>query len=156
MGLSFSVPKSIKVPGSLLNIYKALENDSSLKFKKPNPPHGDLTKWANQGVLMLNVVLTVEMGKSNSHKGLGWNEFTDAVIKAIGNKKKGVVFLLWGKFAQGKKKFVDTSKNLVLEYSHPSPLASTSGADFSKCKDFGKTNEYLKKQGSTPIDWNID
>eukprot|EP01022_Parablepharisma_sp_SALTPOND_P004466 TRINITY_DN120353_c1_g1_i1.p1 TRINITY_DN120353_c1_g1~~TRINITY_DN120353_c1_g1_i1.p1 ORF type:complete len:593 (+),score=63.51 TRINITY_DN120353_c1_g1_i1:5864-7642(+) len=156
MGLSFSVPKTIKVPGSLQNIYKALENDSEVNFKKPSPPHGDLTKWAVQGVLLLNAVLTVKPGKSNSHKGLGWESFTDAVIQAIGRKKTGVVFLLWGKFAQAKKKFVDTVKHRVLEYCHPSPLAASSGGDFKKCPHFSQTNKYLKEQGKGPIDWNVD
>jgi len=156
MGLSFSVPKTIKVPGSLNNIYKALEADKELNFKRPSPPHGDLTKWAMQGVLLLNAVLTVVPGKSNSHKGLGWENFTDAVIKAISNKKSGVSFLLWGKFAQNKKKLINSANNKIMEYCHPSPLAMGSGNDFSKCRHFGDTNKYLKSQGKTPIDWNVD
>jgi len=156
MGLSFSVPKDVKVPGSLKNIYKALENDNKVKFKRPSPLHGDLTKWANQNVLLLNVVLTVREKKANSHKGLGWEQFTEAVISAIGKKKSGVVFFLWGKFAQGKKKFIDGSKNLILEYAHPSPLSASSGADFSKCKNFSQANEYLISKGNDPINWNVD
>lgn len=155
MGLSFSVPKGTKVPGSLKNIYKALENDKDLNFKRPNPEHGDLTSWAKQGVLLLNVVMTVKAGASNSHKDQGWEHFTESVIKTISQKKKGVVFLLWGKFAQGKKKLVDEKKHKVLEYSHPSPLAATGGHDFGKCKDFSRANAFLKENGLTEIDWNL-
>jgi len=156
MGLSFSVPKGIPVPGSLHNIYAALANDPNLSFKKPNPAHGDLSNWATQGVLLINAVLTVEEGKSNSHKGLGWSEFTDEVIKVIGNKKKGVAFLLWGKFAQAKKKFINQRNHKVLEYCHPSPLAANKKNDFKKCLHFSQANEYLLETGNSPINWNVD
>lgn len=156
MGLSFSVPKGVKVPGSLVNIYKALENDKELSFKMPKPAHGDLTKWANQGVLLLNAVMTVKAGKSNSHKGLGWEHFTDAVIQAIGRKKKGVVFMLWGKFAQAKKKLLDAGKHKILEYCHPSPLAAAAGGNFKICKHFSEANGYLKANGAVEVDWNVN
>ena len=107
-------------------------------------------------MLLLNAVLTVKAGKSNSHKGMGWESFTDAVIKAIGQKKKGVVFLLWGKFAQAKKKFVDAGKHKILEFCHPSPLAATGGGDFKQCKHFSMANKYLKENGANAIDWNVD
>jgi len=154
MGLSFSVPKGTSVPPSLKNVFAALENDKEVSFKNPKPIHGDLTKWAKQGVLLLNSVLTVREGASNSHKELEWDKFTDEVIRTIGAKKSGVVFMLWGKFAQAKAKFINRDKHKVLEYAHPSPLAS--GVDFAKCPHFSQANKYLKKQGCDPIDWNID
>eukprot|EP00826_Nyctotherus_ovalis_P046690 TRINITY_DN5308_c0_g6_i2.p1 TRINITY_DN5308_c0_g6~~TRINITY_DN5308_c0_g6_i2.p1 ORF type:complete len:340 (-),score=102.23 TRINITY_DN5308_c0_g6_i2:226-1245(-) len=155
MGLCFSVPRGTSVPGSLRNIYAALANDAKVSFTWPKPLHGDLSRWAAQGVLLINSVLTVEAGKSNSHKALGWSEFTDEVIKAIGNKKKEVVFLLWGKFAQAKKKFVNQGNHKVLEYCHPWRLAASAKNNFKKCLHFSQTNEYLAEKGKEGIDWNV-
>jgi uracil-DNA glycosylase len=149
MGLSFSVPKGVRTPPSLANIYKELKSDLGLTI----PPHGDLTKWANQGVLLLNAMLTVEAGKPASHQQIGWQTFTDAVIHRISDHKRGVVFLLWGRFAQGKKALIDPSRHFVLEAAHPSPLARDA---FSGCRHFSKTNEILAKQGLPPIDWQIE
>eukprot|EP00743_Colponemidia_sp_Colp-15_P000309 GILK01000360.1.p1 GENE.GILK01000360.1~~GILK01000360.1.p1 ORF type:complete len:312 (-),score=48.80 GILK01000360.1:272-1126(-) len=149
-GLCFSVLKPVKAPPSLVNIYKELEEDQRVEFSRPK--HGDLSKWAQQGVFMLNAVLTVERGKPNSHKKWGWEQFTDAAIKAINSQKSGVVFLLWGKDAQVKGKIVDRNKHHVLEAPHPSPLAR----GFNGCGHFGKTNELLQEQGLTAIDWALD
>jgi uracil-DNA glycosylase len=153
MGLSFSVNKTQKIPPSLINIYKCLENDKKLNFKKPS--HGDLTFWAKQGVFLLNSTLTVECRKANSHqKNSKWNEFTDFVIKVINKNKEHVVFLLWGNFAIGKKKFIDENKHLVVCNIHPSPLAAKFG-NFWESKQFSLCNEYLKKFGIKEIDWQI-
>ncbi len=153
MGLSFSVNKTQKIPPSLINIYKCLENDKKLNFKKPS--HGDLTFWAKQGVFLLNSTLTVECRKANSHqKNSKWNEFTDFVIKVINKNKEHVVFLLWGNFAIGKKKFIDENKHLVVCNIHPSPLAAKFG-NFWESKQFSLCNEYLKKNGIEEIDWQI-
>jgi uracil-DNA glycosylase len=148
MGLSFSVPQGVRVPPSLVNIYKEINRDLGL----PIPKHGDLTRWADQGVLMLNAMLTVEGGKPASHQKIGWQTFTDAVIKKISDEKTGVVFLLWGKFAQGKKLLIDQSKHYVLESAHPSPLA---GNAFQGCGHFSRANELLQTQGLGPIDWQL-
>lgn len=148
MGLSFSVPHGVRVPPSLVNIYKEINRDLGL----PIPKHGDLTRWADQGVLMLNAMLTVEGGKPASHQKIGWQTFTDAVIKKISDEKTGVVFLLWGKFAQGKKLLIDQSKHHVLESAHPSPLA---GNAFQGCGHFSRVNEILQQQGLSPIDWQL-
>jgi uracil-DNA glycosylase len=153
MGLSFSVPKEIRIPPSLKNIFKCLEEDKNLNFKSPK--HGDLTKWANQGVFLLNATLTVVEKKANSHqKTSGWSEFTDFVIKTIDKEKKGIVFLLWGNFAKEKKRFITQSKNHIIENIHPSPLAANKG-NFSN-NQFSKTNEILQKEGYTAIDWNLN
>lgn len=153
MGLSFSVPKGIKVPKSLANIYKCLENDKNIKFKAPS--HGDLTKWANQGVLLLNATLTVIEKKMNSHeKSSGWGEFTDHVIKTISDEKKGIVFLLWGNFAKSKKKFINEKAHHVIENIHPSPLAASKG-NFADSDQFSKSNQLLKEQGKEEIDWTL-
>lgn len=153
MGLSFSVNKSQAIPPSLMNIYKCLENDKKLNFKKPS--HGDLTFWAKQGVFLLNSTLTVECRKANSHqKNSKWNEFTDFVIKVINKNKEHVVFLLWGNFAIGKKKFIDENKHFVVCNIHPSPLAAKFGK-FWESKQFSLCNEYLKKNGIEEIDWQI-
>jgi uracil-DNA glycosylase len=146
MGLSFSVPKGVRTPPSLNNIYKELNN--SLGISVPN--HGDLTAWATQGVLLLNAMLTVEKNAPASHSKIGWQTFTDAVIKAVSDHKSGVVFLFWGKFAQSKKVLVDTTKHHVLESVHPSPLA---GNAFQGCGHFVKTNDILSKQGQEAINW---
>jgi len=152
MGLSFSVPKGIKIPPSLLNIYKSLESDPNMKgFKRPN--HGDLTKWAEQGVFMLNAVLTVQDSNPNSHKKEGWNTFTDAVVKAINKECNNVVFMLWGKDAEKKATGVDEKKHHVLRTSHPSGLSYTKG--FDKAYHFSKCNDYLKKNGLKEIDWTL-
>jgi len=148
MGLSFSVPKGKKVPPSLVNIYKEINRDLGLAI----PTHGNLTPWAEQGVLLLNAMLTVEANKPASHQKIGWQVFTDAVIRHISEKKEGVVFLLWGKYAQGKKTLVDETKHYVLQAPHPSPLA---GNGFQNCGHFSRTNELLEKQGKPPIDWRL-
>lgn len=148
MGLCFSVPKGVRVPPSLVNIYKEIQADLGL----PIPSHGDLTAWADQGVLLLNAMLTVEAGKPASHQKIGWQTFTDAVIRCVSDKKDGVVFLLWGRFAQGKKSLIDEMRHYVLEAAHPSPLA---GDAFSGCRHFSRTNELLEKQGKTPVDWSL-
>ena len=148
MGLCFSVPKGKKVPPSLVNIYKEINRDLGFAI----PAHGDLTPWAEQGVLLLNAMLTVEANKPASHQKIGWQTFTDAVIRHISEKKEGVVFLLWGKFAQGKKALIDETKHSVLQSPHPSPLA---GNGFQGCGHFSRTNELLEKQGKPPIDWRL-
>ena len=148
MGLSFSVPKGEKIPPSLVNIYKEITSETGLSM----PSHGDLTGWANQGVLLLNAVLTVRAHQANSHKGKGWENFTDAIIKKISSLKENVVFLLWGRNARDKKVFIDTKKHLVLECAHPSPLSAYNG--FFGCNHFNKTNEYLSNHNKTPIDWS--
>lgn len=148
MGLSFSVPKGVRVPPSLQNIYKELNSDLGC----PIPNHGDLTKWAEQGVFLLNASLTVEQGKSNSHAKCGWHTFTDAVIRNISEEKEGLVFMLWGNFAKQKAALIDPFKHLVLEAAHPSPLA---GGAFFGSKHFSKANEYLATQGKETIDWCV-
>lgn len=148
MGLSFSVPKGQKVPPSLVNIYKEIEKETGEKM----PDHGDLTGWAKQGVLLLNAVLTVREHLANSHKNMGWEDFTDGVIKKISTLKSGVVFILWGANARSKKALIDGEKHLILESAHPSPLSAYNG--FFGCGHFNKTNEYLESQGKTPIKWS--
>jgi uracil-DNA glycosylase len=148
MGLSFSVPQGVRVPPSLQNIYK--EINTSLGY--PVPKHGDLTKWAAQGVLLLNAILTVEKNMPASHSKIGWASFTDDVIRTISEQKTGIVFLLWGKFAQTKKALIDTEKHFVFESAHPSPLA---GNAFQGCGHFVKTNEVLEGQGKLKIDWQV-
>jgi uracil-DNA glycosylase len=149
MGLSFSVPKGVKPPPSLVNIFKELKSDIGL----PIPTNGDLTPWANQGVLLLNAVLTVREDEPASHAKIGWMHFTDAVIKKISDEKKGIVFLLWGKFAEQKQILIDETKHFVLKAAHPSPFSADKG--FFGCKHFSKTNELLAKQGLQVIDWHI-
>lgn len=148
MGLCFSVPQGVRTPPSLVNIYKELQ--SELGFQPPK--HGDLSHWAEQGVLLLNAILTVEARQPASHQKIGWQTFTDAVIQAISQHSDGVVFLLWGNFAKSKKPLIDDSKHYVLEAAHPSPLA---GNAFQGCGHFAYTNEILKKQGKGPIDWQL-
>jgi uracil-DNA glycosylase len=150
-GLCFSVPDGIAPPPSLLNIFKELNTD--LGIPVPNPKKGNLDKWAKQGVLLLNATLTVQANAAGSHQGKGWEQFTDAVIRTISEKKSGIVFLLWGKYAQGKEKLIDLSKHYVLKAAHPSPLA---GGAFFGSKHFSKTNELLQKQDLEPIDWKIE
>lgn len=149
MGLSFSVPRSQKVPASLRNVYKELAANID-GFQIPN--HGDLSNWAKQGVFMLNAMLTVEHKKAGSHKKIGWQKFTDAVIKKLSDEKEGLIFMLWGNFAKGKKVFIDTEKHHVLESAHPSPLA---GNAFLGNEHFAKANKILTSQGKKPIDWQV-
>ncbi|MAO70905.1 MAG: uracil-DNA glycosylase [Flavobacteriales bacterium] len=148
-GLSFSVPRGIKPPPSLVNIYKEIEEDLGIT----NYDNGDLTLWANQGVLLLNVTLTVRANNAGSHQNKGWEKFTDKVISTISDKKKGVIFLLWGKFAQNKEKLIDTYKHHILKSSHPSPLSAYRG--FFGCKHFSKANRILQKQGKSEIKWQL-
>ncbi len=148
-GLCFSVSPGIAQPPSLLNIFKELQSDLGI----PVPKTGNLEPWADQGVLLLNATLTVRQGQAGSHQGKGWETFTDAVIKKISEQKKGVVFLLWGRYAHSKEDLIDKNKHFILKAAHPSPLAR--GAFFG-CKHFSKTNELLKQQGLEPIDWRIE
>lgn len=147
MGLSFSVPQGIEKPPSLVNMFKELKQELGIPINQS----GDLTGWARQGVLLLNAVLTVREHQPNSHKGKGWEQFTDSIIKTISDKKTGVVFLLWGANARSKKQLIDKNKHLILECAHPSPLSAYNG--FFGCGHFVKTNEYLVKMGKTPIEW---
>jgi uracil-DNA glycosylase len=146
-GLCFSVPQNVKPPRSLINIFKELNSDLGM----PAPTHGNLESWANQGVLLLNTTLTVKAGQPLSHQNMGWEIFTDHVIKTLSNQKKGLVFLLWGRNAHVKEVLIDASKHTVLKAAHPSPFSAANG--FFGCQHFSKTNEILKKQGSEPIDW---
>lgn len=148
-GLCFSVQDGIKPPPSLVNIYKEINKDIGL----PIPNHGNLTKWAQQGILMLNASLTVRAGEPMSHAKIGWADFTDAVIRKVSEQKKGVVFLLWGKFAQAKQELIDETKHQVLKAAHPSPYSADAG--FFGCRHFSRTNEYLMKEGLDPIDWSL-
>ncbi len=148
MGLSFSVPMGVRRPPSLLNIYKELQQD----LQVPIADHGDLTDWARQGVFLLNAMLTVEKGSAGSHKNIGWQSFTDAVIQKLSDERDGLVFLLWGRFAQGKSELIDQTKHHVLTSAHPSPLAR---GGFFGCRHFSRTNEILLGQGYRPIDWNL-
>lgn len=149
-GLSFSVPAGVQPPPSLINIFKELHTDIGM----PIPKHGNLTKWAQQGVLLLNAVLTVRANEPASHAKIGWTDFTNAVIKKISDKSEGVVFLLWGKYAQEKQVLIDETKHHVLKAAHPSPFSADKG--FFGCKHFSKTNQLLVKQGIDPIDWSLD
>jgi uracil-DNA glycosylase len=149
MGLCFSVPLGVKVPRSLKNVYKELSTDMGCVI----PNHGDLTKWANQGVFLLNAMLTVQKNKPASHRKIGWQKFTDAVIGKLSEQREGLIFMLWGGFAKKKKELIDPFKHLILEAAHPSPLAG--GASFGSAH-FSKANEYLKSQGKEPIDWQIE
>ena len=146
-GLAFSVPNSQPIPPSLINIYKEIDSD----IGHHNNPTGHLKNWQDQGVLLLNTVLTVEAHKAGSHRGKGWETFTTEVIKYLNDNSEHLVFLLWGRDARNKKSLIDTSKHLVLEVPHPSPLSAYSG--FFGCKHFSKCNEYLIKNNKKPIDW---
>lgn len=150
-GLSFSVQKSIALPPSLRNIFHELNTDLGIPVSR----HGDLTKWAQQGVLLLNSVLTVEAGQAASHQRRGWEEFTDHVIDVLNEQREHIVFILWGAYAQRKGQRIDRDKHLVLTAAHPSPLAANRGGFFG-CKVFSKTNHYLKQNGIEPIDWQLD
>lgn len=148
-GLCFSVQPGVKVPPSLVNIYKELAADIGITI----PNHGTLTAWADQGVLLLNATLTVEAAQAGSHQGKGWERFTDQVVEYISREHENVVFLLWGSYAQKKGQVVDTRKHLVLKAPHPSPLSAHRG--FLGCRHFSQTNDYLVKAGKVPIDWQV-
>ncbi len=148
-GLSFSVQNGIPPPPSLINIFKELQTDIGM----PIPSHGNLTHWAEQGVMLLNASLTVRANEPMSHSKIGWAEFTNAVIEKISAQKKNIVFLLWGKFAQEKQALVDETKHLVLKSAHPSPFSADKG--FFGCKHFSKTNSWLVSKGIDPIDWAL-
>ena len=148
-GLCFSVPKGIAQPPSLINIFKELNSDLGI----PIPNHGNLEHWTEQGVLLLNATLTVRANQAGSHQGKGWEIFTDAVIRKISETRKGVIFLLWGRYAQAKESLIDSQKHFVLKAAHPSPLSAFNG--FFGCRHFSKTNELLIKQGLPAIDWRI-
>ncbi len=149
MGLSFSVPKNVRIPPSLNNIYKEINTDLDL----PMPSHGDLTQWATQGVFLLNAMLTVEHGKAASHQQVGWHLFTDAVISKLSKERDHLVFMLWGSYARRKAELIDANKHCILEAAHPSPLARDA---FKGCKHFSKANTYLELNGLSPIDWRIE
>lgn len=147
-GLAFAVGEQMTVPPSLKNIYKEIENDLGIH---PDTINGDLSRWAKQGVLLLNATLTVRAHSAGSHQAKGWEEFTDTVIKKLSEDKEHLVFLLWGNYAKAKGIHIDRTKHLVLEAPHPSPFSASSG--FFGCKHFSKANDYLRKHGETPIDW---
>ncbi|MFN3916956.1 MAG: uracil-DNA glycosylase [Flavobacteriales bacterium] len=148
-GLCFAVKKDIKLPPSLKNIYKELEDDIGIK----PTTHGDLTAWALSGVLMLNAVLTVRESSPGSHQNIGWERFTDSIIRKLSNEKENLVFILWGKFAQAKESLIDEKKHLILKAAHPSPFSAHNG--FFGCKHFSKTNSFLKEKNIEPINWQI-
>lgn len=149
-GLCFSVKPEVEIPPSLVNIYKELHDDLGCEI----PNHGYLTKWADQGVLMLNTVLTVRAHQANSHRGICWEEFTDAAIRAVNAQDRPIVYILWGKPAQSKKSMLTNPKHLILEAPHPSPLSAYRG--FFGSKPFSKTNAFLQEHGVEPIDWQIE
>ncbi|MBP5389951.1 MAG: uracil-DNA glycosylase [Bacteroidales bacterium] len=148
MGLCFSVPENVPAPPSLRNIFKEIEDDLGVRMS--GSP--DLTPWARQGVLLLNAILTVRAGEAASHGTIGWQRFTDAVIRYVSDHCEGVVFLLWGNYARSKRDLIDGARHLILEAAHPSPLAR--GAFFG-CRHFSKANDYLVRQGKTPVDWAL-
>jgi len=149
MGLSFSVPKGVRPPPSLINIFKELHDDVGVAM----PSTGDLTPWAEQGVMLLNAALTVRAGEPNSHSKLGWHQFTNAVIQKVSDEKEGIVFLLWGAFAHQKQELIDQTKHHVLKAAHPSPYSADKG--FFGCRHFSKTNKFLVAQKEDPIDWAL-
>ena len=148
-GLSFSVKDGIKPPPSLINIFKEIESDLSINVEKGN---GNLTRWAKQGVLLLNSLLTVEKGKPLSHKEIGWETLTDKIIEVLNQNKRGLVFILWGSHARSKKNLISQNENLIIESSHPSPLSAHRG--FIGSKPFSRTNKYLVKNNMNPINWS--
>lgn len=149
VGLSFSVSRDVRIPPSLKNIYKEIEDDLGI----PQANHGDLTKWAMQGVLLLNATLTVRASSPGSHQGKGWEQFTDAIISKLNESKEHLVFMLWGKFAQAKAGMIDQTKHLVLTAAHPSPYSANAG--FFGSRHFSKCNSYLAQQGIQPVDWSL-
>ncbi|WP_339616344.1 uracil-DNA glycosylase [uncultured Gilvimarinus sp.] len=148
-GLSFSVPSGVRIPPSLQNIFKEIERDLGI----PRPNHGNLQAWAEQGVLLLNATLSVEQANAGSHQKRGWEQFTDHAIEALNRDREGLVFLLWGSYAQKKGRLIDTNKHLVLKSVHPSPLSAHRG--FLGCGHFSQVNEYLQAKGQAPIDWAL-
>ena len=148
-GLSFSVPPGVEVPPSLLNIFKELERDLGL----PRPEHGCLLPWAKQGVLLLNAVLSVEAGKAGAHQGKGWEGFTDHVVETLAREREGLVFLLWGSYAQAKGRVIDNHRHCVLRAPHPSPLSAHRG--FLGCGHFSAANRWLQGRGLKPVDWRV-
>lgn len=148
-GLCFSVPRGVPVPPSLQNIFKEIHRDLGL----PMPTHGNLEAWADRGVLLLNATMTVEQGAAGAHQNQGWERFTDAAIEHLSREREGLVFLLWGSYAQKKGRIIDRDRHLVLEAPHPSPLSAHRG--FIGCGHFSKANEYLVRQGREPIDWSL-
>jgi len=149
-GLCFSVPRGISVPPSLVNIFKEINEDLGI----PVPKHGNLEKWARQGVLLLNATLTVRANQAGSHQKKGWETFTDAVISQLSKQRVGLVFLLWGKFAQDKESLIDTQKHYILKAAHPSPYSAYNG--FFGCRHFSRTNEILRRHGLPEIDWSVE
>jgi uracil-DNA glycosylase len=149
-GLCFSVPTGVQQPPSLVNIFKEIQSDLGIAV----PSHGNLQKWANEGVLLLNATLTVRAHQAGSHQGRGWEQFTDAAITKLSEQRQHIVFMLWGAYAQAKVKLIDTQKHYVLKAPHPSPLSSYRG--FFGCKHFSLANAYLEKMGLGPIDWSLD
>ena len=149
MGLSFSVPRGVRIPPSLLNIYKEIKSDLGIS----EPASGDLSYWAKQGVLLLNASLSVGANRANSHSGFGWQAFTDAVIKILSARRQNLVFMLWGNFAKAKSALIDAQRHLILTAAHPSPLA---GGAFFGCKHFSRCNEYLRAHGLGEIDWDLN
>lgn len=148
-GLCFSVMPGVAVPPSLLNIYKEIERDLGLR----RPDHGCLLPWARQGVLLLNAVLTVEAGQAGAHQGRGWEGFTDHVVETLNREREGLVFLLWGSYAQAKGKVIDPRRHRILKAPHPSPLSAHRG--FIGCGHFSAANEYLQRHGRAPVDWSL-
>jgi uracil-DNA glycosylase len=148
-GLCFSVQPGVRIPPSLAKIYREIEADLGIA----PPHHGCLQSWAEQGVLLLNAVLTVERGQAGSHQGKGWEQFTDAVVQILNDKREGIVFMLWGSYAMKKGAVINQRKHLVLKAPHPSPLSAHRG--FLGCKHFSSANDYLQKNGQTPIDWSV-
>ncbi len=148
-GLCFSVPKGVKPPPSLVNIFKELHDDLAIEI----PDHGNLENWAKQGVMLLNATLTVRASSAGSHQNKGWESFTDSVIRTISEKKDHVVFLLWGRYAQAKSALINGSKHLILNAAHPSPFSAHNG--FFGCKHFSRANDYLAGHGLTPINWSL-
>ena len=149
MGLSFSVPRGVRIPPSLVNIYKEIKSDLGIS----EPESGDLSYWAKQGVLLLNASLSVGANRANSHSGFGWQIFTDAVIKILSARRQNLVFMLWGNFAKAKSVLIDTQRHLILTAAHPSPLA---GGAFFGCRHFSRCNEYLRAHGLGEIDWDLN
>ena len=149
MGLSFSVPHGVRIPPSLVNIYKEIKSDLGIS----EPESGDLSYWAKQGVLLLNASLSVGANRANSHSGFGWQIFTDAVIKILSARRQSLVFMLWGNFAKAKSVLIDTQRHLILTAAHPSPLA---GGAFFGCRHFSRCNEYLRAHGLGEIDWDLN
>ena len=149
-GFCFSVQEGVTIPPSLVNIYKELQSDLGLRM----PTTGYLKKWADQGVLMLNAVLTVRAGAAGSHQGKGWEKFTDRIIELLNEREQPVVFLLWGRYARNKKSLITNPRHLVLEAAHPSPLSAYNG--FFGCRHFSKTNDFLVKNGMAAINWQIE